>query len=63
MSGRKIWLRISYISLALALAGCIEPQPYQQINSFDQERWNSIMAPQPSGQDTNMGIWMDMQGG
>jgi hypothetical protein len=59
----KIWLGISYLALVLALAGCVEPQPYQQINAFDQKRWNSIMVPESSGQNTNMGIWMSMQGG
>ena len=59
----RIWLEISCLTLVLALAGCTETQPYQQLNDFDQKRWDSMMVPEPSGQDTNMGIWMDMQGG
>ena len=59
----KIWFKISCLAVALVLAGCVAPEPYQKINDFDQKKWNSIMVPEPSGQDTNMQIWADMQGG
>jgi hypothetical protein len=59
----KISLGISWLTLALALLGCVAPQPYQQIRSFDQERWNSVMVPEPSAQNTNMQLWNSMQGG
>ncbi len=59
----RIWIEIGCLTLTLALAGCMATQPYQQIDAFDQKRWDNMMVPEPSGESTNWGLWMDMQGG
>jgi hypothetical protein len=59
----RLWLEISCLAVALALAGCMATQPYQQIDAFDQKRWDNMMVPEPSAESTNWGLWLDMQGG
>jgi hypothetical protein len=60
------WFRRHRIALALAftLAGCGQT-PGIIINdsaNFTKHE-DSIMAPEPSAESTNQGLWMDMQGG
>jgi hypothetical protein len=60
------WIKRHHIALALAfaLAGC-GPTPGIIINdsaNFTKHE-DSIMVPEPSGESTNQGLWMDMQGG
>jgi hypothetical protein len=49
---------------AFALAGCGQtPALIMEDSTNYQKHENMIMVPEASGQDTNMGLWMDMQGG
>lgn len=62
MGRLKIWLTISCLTVILALAGCAAPQTLQPTDTFNQERWNSISVPQPSGENTTWGLWQELQG-
>lgn len=58
-------LRHLVLGLLLAVAGCgmADAPEWQRLNRIYQERLNMMMVPLPSAEDTNRGIWMDMQGG
>jgi hypothetical protein len=52
------------LALAFALAGCGQTPGIvidDRGNVIKHE--DSIMAPEPSAESTNQGLWMDMQGG
>jgi hypothetical protein len=52
------------LSLAFVLTGCGQT-PTIILDDSDNYKKNEnlIMASEPSGESTNQGIWMDMQGG
>ena len=52
------------LAWAIALAGCGQtPVLIMDDSANFQKHENSIMVPEASGQDTNQGIRMDMEGG
>jgi hypothetical protein len=52
------------LALAFALSGCSQtPAIIIDDRANFQKHENSIMVPEPSGESTNQGLWMDMQGG
>jgi hypothetical protein len=52
------------LALAFTLAGCGQtPAIILDDTANFQKHENSIMVPEPSGESTNQGLWMDMQGG
>ncbi len=52
------------LALAFALAGCGQtPAIILDDSANFKKHENSIMVPEPSGESTNQGLWMDMQGG
>ena len=52
------------LALAFVLTGCGQPPAIILDDSGNYKKHeNLIMAPEPSGESTNQGIWMDMQGG
>jgi hypothetical protein len=52
------------LSLAFVLTGCGQTPTIILDDSGNYKKHeNLIMAPEPSGESTNQGIWMDMQGG
>ena len=60
----KIWLQITFLTLALTGAGCGSSQAVlENYSAFDQRRWNEVMVNEPSAESTNMGIWVSMNGG
>jgi hypothetical protein len=63
MRGLKTWLTCGYLAVVLALAGCAANPVGPRTDNFDQQTWNSISVPQPSGEHTDMQLWVDMHGG
>jgi hypothetical protein len=60
----KIWIASILLTLALTLAGCGANQSYlEKVDTFDRQRWDSMMIHEPSAESTNWGIWTSMQGG
>ncbi len=61
----KTWLKISCLTLALALAGCAASQPsLGNVKTPEEQLWVNPLTPQePSAEPTNWGILMDLQGG
>jgi hypothetical protein len=52
------------LALAFTLAGCGQTPAIVIDDSANFNRHeNSIMVPEASGESTNQGLWMDMQGG
>ncbi len=52
------------LALAFALAGCGQtPAIIIDDSANFKKHENLIMTPEPSGESTNQGLWMDMQGG
>jgi hypothetical protein len=52
------------IALAFVLAGCGQtPGIIIDDRGNFKKHENLIMAPEPSAESTNQGLWMDMQGG
>jgi hypothetical protein len=52
------------LALAFALAGCGQTPAIIIDDSGNFKKYeNLIMAPEPSAESTNQGLWMDMQGG
>ena len=50
--------------LAFVLAGCGQTPAIIIDDSGNYTKHeNLIMSPEPSGESTNQGLWMDMQGG
>ena len=66
MRGKRIWLKpgLMVLSLALNLGGCAQT-PTIIIDDRGNYRKHEelIMVPEPSGQDTNQELYMDMEGG
>ncbi len=59
----KIWLSISCLAVALAVAGCAANQTLQRVDTLDQQTWDTISVSQPSGENTDMQLWVNMRGG
>ena len=60
------WFKRYCVALALAfvLAGCGQtPAIIIDDSGNVKKHENLIMTPEPSGESTNQGLWMDMQGG
>jgi predicted small lipoprotein YifL len=52
------------LALVFALAGCGQtPAIILDDSANFKKHEDSIMVPEPSGESTNQGLWMDMQGG
>lgn len=52
------------LALSFALTGCGQTPAIIIDDSGNYKKHeNLIMAPEPSGESTNQGLWMDMQGG
>jgi hypothetical protein len=52
------------LALAFVLSGCGQTPAIIIDDSGDYKKHeNWIMSPEPSGESTNQGLWMDMQGG
>jgi ABC-type uncharacterized transport system auxiliary subunit len=52
------------LALAFVLAGCGQtPAIIIDDSGNYRKHENLIMTPEPSGESTNQGLWMDMQGG
>ena len=55
---------IIVLSLALSLSGCSQTPTILIDDSANYRRREQLeMVPEPSGQDTNRELWMDMEGG
>ena len=60
----KAWLSISCLAVVLALAGCAAgDQAVQRADTLDQQTWDTISVSQPSGDNTDMQLWVEMRGG
>jgi hypothetical protein len=65
MKRSKTCFPFSLMAMALiwSLAGCAAKAPaVKQMDRLDQRRWEMETVPEPSGEDTNWGIWATMQG-
>jgi hypothetical protein len=52
------------LALAFILTGCGQtPAIILDDSANFKKHENSIMVPEPSGESTDQGLWMDMQGG
>ena len=52
------------LALAFVLAGCGQvPGIVIDDSANFKKHENLIMAPEPSAESTNQGLWMDMEGG
>jgi hypothetical protein len=63
MTWLKIWLTVSCLAAVLASAGCAANHSLQRLDTIDQKTWATISVPQPSGENTDMGLWVEMRGG
>jgi hypothetical protein len=66
MHGKRDWLKSSLmvLSLAFSLAGCAQTPAILIDDSANIKRHEQLeMVPEPSGQDTNQELHMDMEGG
>ena len=66
MRGKRNWLKpgLMVLLLALSLAGCAQtPGIIIDDSANIGQHEQSIMVPEPSGQDTNRELYMDMEGG
>jgi hypothetical protein len=56
--------RLIGLAMALSLAGCASPSNLVIDDSANYLRHEQLdMVTEPSGQSTNLGLWMTMQGG
>jgi hypothetical protein len=52
------------LALAIALGGCGQPPALIMDDSTNYRKHEQlIMVPEKSSESTNLGIWMDMEGG
>ena len=66
MNKKNNWLKHSLIvlTLVLNLAGCAQTPTLIMDDSANYRKHEElIMAPEPSAQDTNRELYMDMEGG
>ena len=66
MKEKRKWLKpgLIVLSLALSLAGCAQTSIIRIDDSGNYRKHEQLeMVPEPSGQSTDQGLWMDMEGG
>ena len=66
MRRERNWLKpgLMVLSLALSLAGCAQTPTIIIEDSANIRQHEQLeMVPEPSGQDTNRELYMDMEGG
>jgi hypothetical protein len=62
--GNRLKPSLIVLSLALSLLGCAQTPTILIDDSANiRKHEQSIMVPEPSGQDTNLELYMDMEGG
>jgi hypothetical protein len=67
MNKQKCWLVPGVLVLALGfcLAGCVQgsSKPFRDDYTWLEQHEKMGLVSEPSGENTNMGIWVTMQGG
>jgi hypothetical protein len=66
MQGKRNWLKtgLMVLTLVLNLGGCAQTPTILIDDSANIKRHEQLeMVPEPSGQDTNQELHMDMEGG
>ncbi len=66
MHGKRNWLKpgLLALSLAVGLGGCAQTPTILIDDSANIKQHEKLeMVPESSGQDTDLGLYMDMEGG